>query len=73
MNSNIATTGCKFQEMSKYTLIVNDCNYKCKNWIHVALSRLRTREGIFLVCPSDLEKEFSVPSTLVDFERRTRN
>ena len=52
---------------------MNDWNYRCAHYIHVVISRVRTREGLFLVRPLDLEKDFSVPGTLVKFERRMRN
>ena len=48
VNSNIATTGHKLQGMSKDTLIVNDWNYRCANWVYVVLSRVRRRKGLFL-------------------------
>eukprot|EP00985_Skeletonema_marinoi_P020429 scaffold12160_cov75-Skeletonema_marinoi.AAC.1 len=46
VNSNIATTGHKLQGMSKNTLIVNNWDYKCANWVCVVLSRVRTRKGL---------------------------
>jgi len=70
VNSNIATTGHKLQGMSKDTLIVNSWNYSHANWIYVVLSRVRTRSGLYLVKPLDLEKEFNVPQSLINFERR---
>jgi hypothetical protein len=33
VNSNLATTGHKLQGMSKGSLIVNNWNYQCTNWI----------------------------------------
>mmetsp|Transcript_24841 Transcript_24841/g.49674 ORF Transcript_24841/g.49674 Transcript_24841/m.49674 type:complete len:127 (-) Transcript_24841:107-487(-) len=33
---------------SKNTLIVNNWDYKCANWVYVVLSRVRTRNGLFL-------------------------
>ena len=44
----VATTGHKLQGMSKDTLIVNDWNYRCANWVYVVLSRVRRRKGLFL-------------------------
>jgi hypothetical protein len=73
VNSNIATTGHKLQGMSKDTLIVNSWNYRCANWIYVVLSRVRKRVGLHLTTPLDLEREFNVPESLIEFERRMRN
>ena len=55
VNSNIATTGHKLQGMPKDTLIVNNWDYRCANWVYVVLSRVRTREGLlFLMRPLDM-------------------
>ncbi len=35
VNSNIATTGHKLQGMSKDTLIVNNWDYRCANWVYI--------------------------------------
>ena len=72
VNSNIATTGHKLQGMSKDSLIVTDWNYQCANWIYVVLSRVRTRSGLYLAKPLNMEKEFNVPASLMRFERRMR-
>ena len=72
VNSNIATTGHKLQGMSKDTLIINNWNYGSANWIYVVLSRVRTRSGLYLAKPLDLNKEFNVPQSLINFERRIR-
>ncbi len=77
VNSDIATTGNKLQGMPNDTLIVNNWDYKCANWVHVVLSRVRTRKrkGLFLmrIRPAlDMEKDFSVPQRLLDFEERTK-
>ena len=69
----IATTRYKLQGVSKGTLIVNDLKYRHANCIYVALSRVRAREGLFLVRPLDLDKGISILSTLVDFERRMKH
>ena len=72
VNSNIATTGHKLQGMSKDTLIVNSWNYGHANWIYVVLSRVRTRSGLYLAKPLDLDREFNVPQSLINFERRMK-
>jgi len=73
INANIATTGHKLQGMSKDTLIVNNWNYKCANWVYVVLSRVRTRKGLFLSRQLDISKEFAVPENLKQFEYRMKN
>ena len=47
VNINIATTGHKLQGMSKDVIIVVR-NEKWKNWLYVVLSRVKTRNGLFL-------------------------
>eukprot|EP00985_Skeletonema_marinoi_P033559 scaffold41607_cov146-Skeletonema_marinoi.AAC.1 len=71
VNSNIVTTGHKLQGMFKNTLIVNNWDYKCANWVCVVLSRVRTRKGLFLMRP-DMNRDFSVPQKLLDFEARMK-
>ncbi len=60
--------------MSKDTLIVNNWDYRCANWVYVVLSRVRTRKGLFLMRPLalDMKKDFSVPQRLFDFEERMK-
>jgi hypothetical protein len=43
------------------------------NWVYVVLSRVRTRKGLFITKPLDLDREeFNVPQSLIDFENRIR-
>jgi hypothetical protein len=72
VNSNIATTGHKLQGMTKDVLVVDEWDYRCANWVYTVLSRVRTRKGLFLTKPLDLDREFNVPESLIDFERRIR-
>jgi len=72
VNSNVATTGHKLQGMSKDTLIVNDWNYRSDNWVYVVLSRVRTRNGLYLMKPLDVNRDFTVPQSLLDFEARIK-
>ena len=51
---------------------MNDWNYRCANWVYVVLSRVRRRKGLFLTKPLDLEIDFNVPKTLIDFENRVK-
>jgi hypothetical protein len=50
VNSNIATTGHKLQEMSKLMMVVTEWG-SFPNWIYVVLSRVTTRAGLFLLKP----------------------
>jgi hypothetical protein len=62
VNSNIATTEHKLQEgMTKDALVVNEWDYRCANWVYVVLSRVQTRQRLFLTKPFDLDREFNVP------------
>jgi len=69
--SNITTTGL-LQGLSKNTLIVNNWDYKCANWVYVVLSSVRTRKGLLLIRPLDMNRDFSVPQKLLDFEARMK-
>jgi hypothetical protein len=51
---------------------LDERDYRCANWVYVVLSRLRTRKGLFLTKPLDLDREFNVPQSLIDFENRIR-
>ena len=74
VNSNIATKGHKLQgmTMTKDVLVVDEWDYRCANWVYTVLSRVRTRKGLFLTKPLDLDREFNVPESLIEFERRIR-
>ena len=62
----------KLKRKNKNTLIVNNWDYKCANWVYVVLSRVRTRKGLFLMRPLDMNRDFSVPQKLLDFEARMK-
>ena len=72
VNSNIATTGHKLQGMTKDVLIVDCWNYKFANWVYLVLSRVCTLDGLFLYRPLDLDKPFTVPASLLQFEQRMK-
>ena len=72
VNCNIATTGHKLQGMSKDFLVVNSWAYKFENWVYVVLSRVRTRQGLFLSAKLDPKKTFKVPQKLLQFETRMK-
>ena len=58
--NNIATTGHKLQGQTKSSLVMSVWS-KRKNWNYVALSRVTTRDGLFLVkkLPCDCDFSFS--------------
>ena len=72
MISNIATTGHKLQGMSKDNLIVESWNYSFDNWVYVVLSRVKTRQGLFLCEKLDLTKPFAVNPKIIEEEDRLR-
>ena len=45
---NDATTGHKLQGQTKTSLFITDWALEMKNWVHVALSRVTSRSGLFL-------------------------
>ena len=51
-------------------LVVNEWDYRCANLVYVVLSRVRTR--LFLTKPLDLDREFNVPQSFIDFGNRIR-
>ena len=69
--SNIATTGHKLQGQTKKHLIVTSWNLRCKNWIYVVLSRVRTLDGLLLVNKLDDDlKKYQVSKVLRVEEER---
>ena len=55
MNNNLATTGHKLQGQTKDTIVVSDLFYG-SNWMYVILSRVKTRNGLFLRNPINASK-----------------
>jgi len=55
---NHATTVHKLQGQSKDRLFVSEWSYK-QNWVYVALSRVRTLQGLYFLKPIDWYKDFS--------------
>ena len=60
VNCNDATTGHKLQGMSKDVMIITSwpSGGLFKNWEYVVLSRVRTRDGLYLFEPIDMTKSF---------------
>ena len=55
--SNCAITCCKLQGSSCETLCINSFDYS-SNWPYVALSRVKTLNGLFLKEPLNYKKRF---------------
>jgi hypothetical protein len=53
VNLNDATTGHKLQEMTKTQLIIKSWSYS-PGWVYTTISRVRTRDGLFLMEALDL-------------------
>ena len=58
VNCNDATTGHKLQGMSKDVIIITSwpSGGLFKNWEYVVLSRVRTRDGLYLFEPIDINR-----------------
>ena len=61
--ANNATTGHKLQGQTKQNLVVSVWS-KRRNWNYVALSRVTTINGLFLVSPLPFDTDFSIPDDL---------
>jgi hypothetical protein len=60
---NCATTGHKLQGQTKHSLLIAVWS-KVKNWNYVALSRVRTRQGLYLLTPLPYNTKFEVAPEL---------
>ena len=60
---NNATTGHKLQGQSKNSLCISVWSRR-RNWNYVALSRVKTRDGLFLVSPLPHDTDFSMSNNL---------
>ena len=69
----IAITGHKLQGLSKDNLVVVDFDYKTPQWIYVALSRVRTQTGLFLMKKFDMTKLREPDRRLVAEDNRLRS
>jgi len=58
---NLATTGHKLQGQTKETIVVSDYHYG-NNWMYVILSRVKTRNGLFL-CETINGRKLMNPNT----------
>ena len=61
--SNDCTTGHKLQGQTKTNLVISVWSGR-KNWNYVALSRVKTRSGLFLVAPLPCNTDFSIQPDL---------
>ena len=60
---NHATTGHKLQGKTKESLFVSSWSY-ARNWPYVAISRVRTHDGLFLREPLNPNADYSYDSRL---------
>ena len=74
VNCNDATTGHKLQGMSKVVIIITSwpSGGLFKNWEYVVLSRVRTRDGLYLFEPIDMTKSFKPSEELALFFERAK-
>ena len=74
VNCNDATTGHKLQGMSKDVIIITSwpSGGLFKNWEYVVLSRVRTRDGLYLFEPIDMTKSFKPSEELALFFKRAK-
>jgi hypothetical protein len=56
ININVGTTCHKLQGATKSFLVVTEFDYATENWIYVALSRVKTLSGLFLLKPINFQK-----------------
>ena len=61
--SNDATTGHKLQGQTKENLVISVWSRR-RNWNYVALSRVKTRFGLYLVSPLPYTVDFSIHQDL---------
>ena len=72
INLNDATTAHKLQGVTKKKLIVNNWT-DSHGWVYTVLSRVRTRDGLFLNKPLLFKSQsFQLPSGLLAFDHRIR-
>ncbi len=70
VNLNDATTAHKLQGVAKKYLIVHNWTYT-HGWIYTVLSRVRTRDGLFLNKPLVYKEDsFKLPPSLARFQWR---
>ena len=68
---NIATTGHKLQGQTKAKLVISVWSQR-KNWNYVALSRVQTREGLYLVQELPWNADFSMSHSLREMADRLK-
>ena len=72
VNSNKTTTGHKLQGASLNRMVVRSWSYTFPNRMYVALSRVRTFEGLFICEKIDESKKFHVDPKLLEEEDKLR-
>ena len=66
---NHATTGHKLQGCTLKQILV-DCFSYTTNWPYVVLSRVKTIKGLFLRQPLKSNRDYSIPTKLLEMRRR---
>lgn len=56
INIDVGTTCHKLQGATKSYLVVTEVDYATENWIYVALSRVKSLSGLFLLKPINFQK-----------------
>ena len=69
INIDLGTTCHKLQGKSKPFLVITEFDYATENWIYVALSRVKTLSGLFLLRPLNFGRNFA-PSDILMREMR---
>lgn len=74
INLNHETTGHKLQGMSKDDVIITSwpTGGLFENWEYVVLSRVRTRNGLYLFKPIDVNESFKPSPELANFFKRAK-
>ena len=72
VNPNKTTTGHKLQGVLLNRMVVRSWSYTFPNWVYVALSRVRTFEGVFICEKIDESKKFHVDPRLLEEEDKLR-
>ena len=71
VNSNIATTGHKLQALTKKNqATVSSWTRSIRNWVFIALSRVKELKGLFILKRSDPEKGYSIKPILIREEEK---
>ena len=68
ITSSISTTGHKLQGKTLDNLVINSWGYRCKHWVYVVLSRVRTLRSLILNVKLDEDRDYSAKKELLRWE-----